>query len=103
PPYCDPPPLHSFPTRRSSDLTPSSAAPDRAGNLYPPRPARDHRPRAGRFHRIGRVHQQEEANVFAPVSRFLAFCMRRGGRGGRLDRKSTRLNSSHVKISYAVL
>src|SRR5690606_41825818 len=24
------------------------------------------------------------------------------GRAGRLDRKSTRLNSSHVKISYAV-
>src|SRR5690606_41877564 len=28
---------------------------------------------------------------------------RRGGKsGGRADRKSTRLNSSHVKISYAV-
>src|SRR5436309_11011129 len=26
----------------------------------------------------------------------------RGGEDGRLDRKSTRLNSSHVKISYAV-
>src|SRR5207302_10813531 len=25
-----------------------------------------------------------------------------GGRGARRDRKSTRLNSSHVKISYAV-
>src|SRR5690554_7972016 len=25
-----------------------------------------------------------------------------GGRGGRGDRKSTRLNSSHVRISYAV-
>src|SRR5690606_40562003 len=27
---------------------------------------------------------------------------RGGGAGGRVDRKSTRLNSSHVKISYAV-
>src|SRR5690606_41457332 len=27
---------------------------------------------------------------------------RRGAAGGQLDRKSTRLNSSHVKISYAV-
>src|SRR5690606_42098405 len=27
---------------------------------------------------------------------------RRSPRGGRRDRKSTRLNSSHVKISYAV-
>src|SRR5690606_40323940 len=28
--------------------------------------------------------------------------VRAGGRGGGRDRKSTRLNSSHVKISYAV-
>src|SRR5690606_42156807 len=28
--------------------------------------------------------------------------VRRADRHGRLDRKSTRLNSSHVKISYAV-
>src|SRR3989442_8577487 len=27
---------------------------------------------------------------------------RQGGRDGRTDRKSTRLNSSHVRISYAV-
>src|SRR5690606_41893211 len=64
--------LHSFPTRRSSDL------------------------RAGRGERHGER------------------CHARVGGGGRLgqrcavpghvveDRKSTRLNSSHVKISYAV-
>src|SRR3712207_8212640 len=28
--------------------------------------------------------------------------VRDGGRGGRRDRKSTRLNSSHANISYAV-
>src|ERR1035438_8560178 len=28
--------------------------------------------------------------------------LQRGGRGGTLDRKSTRLNSSHLGISYAV-
>src|SRR3712207_8885910 len=28
--------------------------------------------------------------------------LRLGGRGGDLDRKSTRLNSSHANISYAV-
>src|SRR5690606_40089366 len=60
--YADPRDLHSFPTRRSSDL---SGPGSRAG--APPQPARPPAP---------------------------------GLRPG--DRKSTRLNSSHVKISYAV-
>src|SRR5437870_6526936 len=58
--------LHSFPTRRSSDLSRKDAfAPDRR--------ARPERRR--------RVHLR---------------------RSGQLDRKSTRLNSSHVAKSYAV-
>src|SRR5438874_8531998 len=61
--------LHSFPTRRSSDL-------------------RGDPPRA-------------EPALGAPVESRAA---RRGGGGARdgRDRKSTRLNSSHVEISYAV-
>src|SRR5690606_39806854 len=35
-------------------------------------------------------------------SRRLPVAVRRTGGRGRADRKSTRLNSSHVKISYAV-
>src|SRR5699024_11725462 len=57
--------LHSFPTRRSSDL---ACTPTR--RLSPPPPSR-RRPRARGRRRDG-------------------------------DRKSTRLNSSHVSISYAV-
>src|SRR5438874_6627571 len=69
--------LHSFPTRRSSDLLPSGAetAPRRG---WP-------RPRAGgqaTAWRLGALGGRDER--------------RRG------DRKSTRLNSSHVEISYAV-
>src|SRR5206468_5122358 len=67
--------LHSFPTRRSSDL-----------GL---RPGRD-RPRLREPHGV--------RAVLAGTSAVL----HRGGRHFRLDRKSTRLNSSHDQISYAV-
>src|SRR5207302_10328916 len=72
-----PPHLHSFPTRRSSDLT--------AGTFYrrvlaPWRtPAIPHR---------CVDHLAVRNDVEWPAS--------------AIDRKSTRLNSSHVKISYAV-
>src|SRR5437870_8137086 len=77
--------IHSFPTRRSSDLKAKKGeeATDRRAESYQ-RTA----PRAGltgcdqaRWVRAGRVKSS-------------------GAR--RLDRKSTRLNSSHVAISYAV-
>src|SRR5207245_11764556 len=64
--------LHSFPTRRSSDLfaiIPQAAA----------------RPRRG-----------------PPASFFLASSSSAAGRSRCRDRKSTRLNSSHGSISYAV-
>src|SRR5699024_11875423 len=67
--------LHSFPTRRSSDLR--SCRHPRLG-----RPRPHPRGRAG-------------AHAGAPPGR------RRADEGGA-DRKSTRLNSSHVSISYAV-
>src|SRR5438045_7591545 len=75
--YADPPTPHSFPTRRSSDLSAGRsalvafglrrAAPSRAA-------ARQHRPNNSSYSR----------------NRVCA------------DRKSTRLNSSHLGISYAV-
>src|SRR5205807_9643193 len=67
--------LHSFPTRRSSDLVPLR----RLGaelEASPPRPDRG-------------AHALRES---------LMACAPRSGR----DRKSTRLNSSHLVISYAV-
>src|SRR5699024_12593441 len=89
--FCAPPPhpaLHSFPTRRSSDLS--------VVGTY--RPATT----AGRS-LILQGHcdvvpagplEMWETPPFSPV-------IRDGRMYGR-DRKSTRLNSSHVSISYAV-
>src|SRR5207245_9735429 len=69
--------LHSFPTRRSSDLAPHCAGADhrRFENEHPPEP-----PVAVR-------------EVLKPI---------RWRREEAADRKSTRLNSSHGSISYAV-
>src|SRR5207253_11331581 len=75
--------LPSFPTRRSSDLV--SLA----------------RPRSGRFLRSEALRPWSAARIwwsFFAVGFFSS--SRRTAR--RRDRKSTRLNSSHVAISYAV-
>src|SRR5690606_39741818 len=51
----------------------------------------------------GRVRLSRRFNPPAPVSSTGSAASGRSARGGgRRDRKSTRLNSSHVKISYAV-
>src|SRR5207249_8475479 len=70
--YGHPRHLHSFPTRRSSDL---SAPTRRARSGHSPKPAR----------------------VTVTVSRATSTAAT-----SPRDRKSTRLNSSHVSISYAV-
>src|SRR5690606_39328573 len=87
---CDISELHSFPTRRSSDL--QAVAFDRqvghdrriAAVFAVPRCQQSPR-KCRRYVRwIGRIGNETQ---YAPQ---------------RTDRKSTRLNSSHVKISYAV-
>src|SRR5690606_41073481 len=88
-----PPRLHSFPTRRSSDLV-------RAGH--------------GRAHRHARLSARPPGTSEAlagppgqglhdvpPLGLEPRTCGLRV-RCSAKDRKSTRLNSSHVKISYAV-
>src|SRR5690606_41545441 len=82
--------LHSFPTRRSSDLTFSSSV-RRASTVAAAAtaPARTNLP----------------APMTFPCRRCVCCPCVREGRASVLlgvDRKSTRLNSSHVKISYAV-
>src|SRR5690606_41405820 len=67
------PGLHSFPTRRSSDLAARAEFARKAPAFGQLEPA---------MH-VGREHDLVDL-------------------GHRPDRKSTRLNSSHVKISYAV-
>src|SRR5690606_41733243 len=100
--HCHPPhrALPSFPTRRSSDLrsiqthrhpaiwpvkqrlqTPVSAT--TANSNRPPWPGCDR----FRLERLSGIRNSSQDFCTAPAN---------------LDRKSTRLNSSHVKISYAV-
>src|SRR5690606_41275664 len=86
---------HSFPTRRSSDLQ----------RVKPVQPGAE--PVPGSLGEGGVTHhgtrlagdvQQSPLRILDPVQWPVAIqCT-----GSRIDRKSTRLNSSHVKISYAV-
>src|SRR5690606_42114369 len=86
--------LHSFPTRRSSDLHKFVAA--EAGN--------DVRGIQGAAQSIGNLAQKRitECMPQRVVDFFELIEVDKQQRIAALDRKSTRLNSSHVKISYAV-
>src|SRR5690606_41039766 len=89
------PDLHSFPTRRSSDL-PGTGRPhhrrDRgSGQLRHSRVGGDG---GGTKTALRGRHPGPQLHPRTPRSR--------EQRGAVTDRKSTRLNSSHVKISYAV-
>src|SRR5690606_40787339 len=79
--------LHSFPTRRSSDL----ACATTATASGPQRPLRC-------WCRL-KASDTAESNGCDGVSCTRPLTVRTNRAG---DRKSTRLNSSHVKISYAV-
>src|SRR5690606_41704609 len=101
--HCHPPALHPFPTRRSSDLEVSSAGVNNRG-------------RQGAFGFDNDDGQFFTAAELEPGGNFPNLDVCRDTRNGRcvawwenrpqftggVDRKSTRLNSSHVKISYAV-
>src|SRR5207253_6237085 len=76
--------LHSFPTRRSSDLI--FEIPKQLGFVSQLRVRRFKQKRRGRS-ATGVVSRGDDAQAFPNQFR---------------DRKSTRLNSSHVAISYAV-
>src|SRR5690606_39849200 len=99
--FAPPRDLHSFPTRRSSDLQraadPAFLRIDRAGEAQ-----RGHGGFAVTVHVADRDetrHRREPRGLGdrSPTGRGTPFLQERLG-----DRKSTRLNSSHVKISYAV-
>src|SRR5690606_40066122 len=86
--------LHPFPTRRSSDL---GVVPGRFGDaldLLCDLAVADLRLRL-RLHRLLQLLLRQIGAAPLVDQRPLQ-CLQRG------DRKSTRLNSSHVKISYAV-
>src|SRR5690606_40028241 len=85
--------LHSFPTRRSSDLV---RVPVRERGVRPGRPGR--RADLGGAAAGGHLGDGVEDDGQAADGRGRGA----GAADARPDRKSTRLNSSHVKISYAV-
>src|SRR5690606_41285968 len=85
--HCDHRDLHSFPTRRSSDLVGCGLAGLHAAYALSVQLPHEWEQREARV--AGRVVQLPEHQ-----DRRTTFSFR--------DRKSTRLNSSHVKISYAV-
>src|SRR5690554_7041252 len=90
-----PPPTTPFPTRRSSDLrfhTPSALAIDAHGNLYVADTGN---------HAIRRVAPDGSVTTLAGDGT-PGFSDGPAEQARFQDRKSTRLNSSHVRISYAV-
>src|SRR5690349_23681245 len=80
--------LHSFPTRRSSDLCPAPS---------------DHCNLCESFLRSLRYFRRASFNETPPMKNALAARpIAYVPAPATIDRKSTRLNSSHVEISYAV-
>src|SRR5207302_10710218 len=88
---------HSFPTRRSSDLEKHGAIRQALANNLKSVVAQ----KLIKGLKKGRVPTNEIMIVNATIRKLIA-----EGQDGKIldgiDRKSTRLNSSHVKISYAV-
>src|SRR5207249_11000347 len=81
----DLPALHSFPTRRSSDLCRQQCVAAAA---------------QGSNETVGGALPNKRLKLAAPVPSGFGLSPR--VESAREDRKSTRLNSSHVSISYAV-
>src|SRR5690606_40770784 len=102
-PSCSPLDLPSFPTRRSSDLSALSVL---AEILFAPEKTGDHY-----LFRIDNPEVAEAIGMTPVTNRLYTYRQIEPGlerlqvlaaQTDTVDRKSTRLNSSHVKISYAV-
>src|SRR5690606_39675569 len=85
----DPRELHSFPTRRSSDLQQLVQMSGVEQSIQTNR----------NLETLITAYSIQNANNAVSL---LGKSVTGSGTGALLDRKSTRLNSSHVKISYAV-
>src|SRR5690606_41461999 len=95
--------LHSFPTRRSSDLGKLQAQTEIRGiGCQSHRQVRHYRQIVA--YRPGHADVEIGCVRIAAIDRLpaSAVILDAGAATDQLDRKSTRLNSSHVKISYAV-
>src|SRR5690606_40729624 len=99
----DPRDLHSFPTRRSSDLGAFAASLVGARRRHSPLIAGG----IGLFHLVTAIMLVASAvivHAFVTGDFSIQYVQRYSNSAQPLfykDRKSTRLNSSHVKISYA--
>src|SRR5690606_41289496 len=89
--------LHSFPTRRSSDLSSPSFLGGLVGIGGWPLPLGA----SGNAAKIA-APSSAWASAAETMESFDSFFRRPASTRETTDRKSTRLNSSHVKISYAV-
>src|SRR5690606_41844262 len=87
--HVDPPDLHALPTRRSSDLRAATTGITTASS-----PTTSTAAAPGNTYQVlgGKILQVNIVSLSDKAQPAVAF----------KDRKSTRLNSSHVKISYAV-
>src|SRR5207253_6998313 len=95
--------LHSFPTRRSSDL--HKSAEDRSVNVWKEGPIPTNQAIRG-FYSVTLSEEGYERTASVLTDELGFMPTRQDGTRFRFeiptDRKSTRLNSSHVAISYAV-
>src|SRR5439155_24722653 len=92
--------LHSFPTRRSSDLCPAEGRAANRAICQRPTTYSELRLRVQSWLR-GSQPRVEDRQASHPCGR-KEIARDHIGRVMHADRKSTRLNSSHVAISYAV-
>src|SRR5207302_8921829 len=102
-PATAPPTLHSFPTPRSSDLAVLPAAAIRSTSdrtRAAQTPAREAPPETATI--TGRIGFAAPHFLAHSAKRSSSVCLCPTCIVAGEDRKSTRLNSSHVKISYAV-
>src|SRR5690606_41664835 len=88
--------LHSFPTRRSSDLHYAQSKGSRVRILFPMITTLEELRRLRAILRRASRQLAEQKKPYADVPMGMMLEV------PAADRKSTRLNSSHVKISYAV-
>src|SRR5690606_41585314 len=95
--------FHSFPTRRSSDLSVFICVQERVDHTMPA-VAKQHIGAGSKWHDL-QVSAAGQIHVEVPIAIGDAHAIDGGSdcilKNRRKDRKSTRLNSSHVKISYA--
>src|SRR5690606_41400203 len=98
--YLDP---LSFPTRRSSDLWSGDEAESFFLRLYKPTPIlAPWNGGSGFYNKDNKAALIAILNSSTPRLELYRECIRLSEEALSRDRKSTRLNSSHVKISYAV-